>query len=186
MFKSETLENENRKRIYKVLESHPGIHLRGIQRVLNMPLTTVDYHLCYMARKNIIGYETDSRYKRYFANPIDPEDKKLLSILRQKKLREIILLIMFNGKAKFQYISTCLKIPNSTLSLYMKLLVEKEILVKERVGYEKIYTLKDEAKVAEVLITYKSGFLDKLFDKTFAMWMDAYIRKEKKTLPKLG
>ena len=55
-----------------------------------------------------------------------------------------------------------LKIPHSTLSFYLKYLVENGILVKEKVGYETIYTVKDEDRVTKVLVAYKAGFLDKL------------------------
>ena len=54
MFKDEILENENRKKIYETIERSPGIHLREIQRILDMPLTTLEYHLSYMTRKKII------------------------------------------------------------------------------------------------------------------------------------
>lgn len=179
MFKSETLENENRRKIYEAIETSPGIHLRELQRILNVPLTTLEYHLNYLTRKNIVYYEVDSRYKRYFAKPLDNLDKKLLSALRQKRLREIVLLVLSNGKAKYQFMANYLKIPHSTLSFYLKYLIENDILAKEKVGYETIYTIKDEDRITKVLISYKAGFLDKLIDRTLAMWLEAYtIEKE--------
>lgn len=116
MFKEEILENENRRKIYEFIEDSPGIHLRELQRVLNMPLTTLEYHLSYMARKNIIHSETGPHYKRYYAKTLNAEDKKMLSALRQKRMREIVLLILSNGKAKYQFMADYLKIPHSTLS----------------------------------------------------------------------
>ena len=162
MFKGEILENENRRKIYETIEDTPGIHLRELQRNLNIPLTTLEYHLSYMARKKIIYSETDTHYKRYYAKPLDDADKKVLSALRQKRMREIVLLVLSNGKAKYQYMSDYLKIPHSTLSFYLKYLVDNSILVKDKVGYETIYTVKDEDKVAKVLVAYKASFLDKL------------------------
>jgi predicted transcriptional regulator len=179
MFKDETLENENRRRIYEAIETSPGIHLRELQRVLDMPLTTLEYHLSYLTRKNIVHYEVDSHYKRYFAKPLDDIDKKLLSALRQKRLREIVLLVLSNGKAKYQFMANYLKIPHSTLSFYLKYLVENGILVKEKVGYETIYVVKDEDRVTKVLVAYKAGFLDKLIDRTLAMWLEAYTTEKK-------
>lgn len=178
MFKEEILENENRRKIYVVIEGSPGIHLRELQRVLNMPLTTMEYHLSYMSRKKIIYFETDTHYKRYYAKPLNDEDKKVLSALRQKRLREIVLLILSNGKAKYQFMADYLKVPHSTLSFYLKYLVDKGILLKEKVGYETIYTVKDDDKVVKVLVAYKASFLDKLIDKAVAMWLEPYTREE--------
>jgi predicted transcriptional regulator len=180
MFKEEILENENRRKIYAVIEGSPGIHLRELQRVLNMPLTTMEYHLSYMSRKKIIYSETDTHYKRYYAKPLDDEDKKVISALRQKRLREIVLLILSNGKAKYQFMADYLKVPHSTLSFYLKYLVDNGILLKEKVGYETIYTVKDDDKVVKVLVAYKASFLDKLIDKAIAMWLETYTREERK------
>lgn len=179
MFKDEILENENRRRIYEIIEESPGIHLRELQRNLSMPLTTVEYHLSYMARKKIIYSETDTHYKRYYAKPLDEADKKVLSALRQKRMREIVLLVLSNGKAKYHYIADYLNLPHSTLSFYLKYLVDNGILVKDKIGYETIYTVKDEDKVAKVLVTYKASFLDKLIDKTLSTWLETYTREEK-------
>jgi predicted transcriptional regulator len=178
MFKAEILENENRRKIYEIVERTPGIHLRELQRVLNMPLTTLEYHLSYMARKKIIYSETDTHYKRYYAKPLDEEDKKVLCALRQKRMREIVLLVLSNEKAKYQFMADYLKLPHSTLSFYLKYLVDNGILAKDKVGYETIFTVKNEDKVAKVLIAYKASFLDKLVDKTLATWLEAYSEKK--------
>ena len=178
MFKNEILENDNRKRIYDIIEENPGIHLRELQRVLDTPLTTLEYHLSYLVRKKIIYSETDLHSKRYYAKPLEKEDKKVIAALRQKKLREIVLLILANEKAKFQYLLEYLNLPNSTLSFYLKYLVDNGILAKEKVGYETIYTVKDEDRVAKVLIAYRTSFLDKLIDKSLNTWLETYSAKE--------
>ena len=179
MFKDEILENDNRRKIYEVIEGTPGIHLRELQRVLNMPLTTLEYHLSYMTRKRIIYSEMDTHYKRYYAKALNSEDKQVLSALRQKRMREIVLLVLSKGKAKYQFMAEYLKVPHSTLSFYLKYLVDKDILVKDKVGYETIYTVKDEDKVAKVLVAYRASFLDKLIDKTLATWLEGYSREER-------
>ena len=179
MFKDEILENENRKKIYEVIEVNPGIHFRELQRVLDIPLTTLEYHLSYMMRKRILFAETDEHFKRFYAKPLDDEDKKVLSALRQKRLREIVFLVLTNEKAKYQFFADYLKLPRSTLSFYLKYLVEKGILAKEKVGYETIYTVKDEDKVVKVLIAYKASFLDKLVDKTINTFLETYTAEKK-------
>src|SRR4030066_98710 len=94
MFKEEILGNENRRRVYSVIEANPGIHMRELQRVLDMPLTTLEYHLTYMSRKKILFKESDGHYNRYYVRPLDSEDKKILSALRQKRMREIVFLVL--------------------------------------------------------------------------------------------
>ncbi len=181
MFKDEILANENRRKVYSVIEANPGIHMRELQRVLDMPLTTLEYHLTYMTRKKILFKESDTHYKRYYVRPLDLDDKKILSALRQKKMREIVFEVLINKKVKYQFLADYLKLPNSTLSFYLKYLVENMVLVKEKIGYENIYTVRDEDRVARVLIAYKSSFLDKVVDKALNTWMETYSRKAKTT-----
>jgi predicted transcriptional regulator len=178
MFKDEILENENRHKIYRVIEANQGIHLRELQRVTNLPLTTLDYHLTYMARKGIIYSETEGHFKRYYTKPLDNQDKKVLSALRQNKLREIVLFVMSNKKVKYQQLSEYFKLPHSTLSCYLKSLVDNSILIKEKIGYETIYIVKDEDRVAKVLVAYKKSFLDMLVDKTLSAWLESYPKKK--------
>jgi len=177
MFKDEILENERRRRIYALIEASPGVHLRELQRILNMPLTTLEYHLNYMTRKKILFAETEGHHKRYYTKPLDPEDKKVLAVLRQKRMREIVLVILTNGKAKYQLLVEQLRLSHSTLSSYLKYLVSNNILVKDKIGYENLYTVRDESRVAKVLIAYKPSFLDKLVDNALDIWMETHFRK---------
>lgn len=181
MFKDEILENEKRRKLYAIIEANPGIHLRELQRIVNMPVATVEYHLEYMHRKKIIYSEASEHVKRYYSKPLDPEDKKILSALRQKKLREIVLVVLSNQKAKYQFLSDCFKLPHSTLSLYLKYLVDREVLDREKIGYENVYTVHDEDRVAKVLVAYRTSFMDTLVDRTLATWMEARTQRETAT-----
>lgn len=181
MFKDEVLENENRRKVYAVIEANPGIHMRELQRTLDMPLTTLEYHLSYMARKRIVFGESDGHYKRFYVHPLDVEDKKILAALRQRRMREIVLYVLSNKKVKYQTIADYFGLSHSTLSFYLKYLVENRVLDKEKVGYENIYTVEDEDRVAKVLVAYKSSFLDKMVDKSLATWLETYSKKKKNT-----
>ncbi len=179
MFKEEILENERRRDIYQVLAKSPGLHFRELQRRLQFPLASLEYHIDYMVRKKIIFGEKEGRYKRYYVQPLDSEDKKVLSALRQKRMREIVLVILASKKAKYQFLEDFFQLPRSTLSFYIRYLVENNILVKDKVGYENIYTIKDEDRVARVLTAYKSSFLDELVDKALNIWMETHFYKER-------
>jgi predicted transcriptional regulator len=180
MFKSEILENEKRRRIYTLIDASPGIHLRELQRLLDIPLTTLEYHLSYMTRKKALFAETEGHHKRYYTRPLDSEDKKVLAALRQKRMREILLITLENGKAKYQLLAERLELSHSTLSSYLKYLVNKNILVREKIGYETLYTVLDEDRVAKMLIAYKSSFLDRLVDRALETWMETHFLKEER------
>jgi len=172
MFKEEILENERRSKIYATIKKNPGLHVRELQRIVGIPLASLQYHLTYMASRHVILEEKSEHYTRYYSKPLEPEDKKILSVLRQKRLKEIVMLILVSKKAKYQLIVQTLKLTPSTVSLYLKCLLDNDVIERTKIGYENIYTLKDEDKIAKILITYQSSFLDTLVDKWANTWLE--------------
>ncbi|UCE95234.1 MAG: transcriptional regulator [Candidatus Bathyarchaeota archaeon] len=179
MFTQEVLENNRRRKIYGFIEKNPGVYLRRLQRDLRMPLTSLEYHLNYMVRKGVIFGEKDGRYRRYYVKQLDSEEKKILSVLRQKRMREIVLFVFLAKKAKYNHLLKELRVPPSTLSFYLKYLVDHNILARHKIGRENIYTIKSEDQVAKMLISYKSSFVDRLVDNVLSTWMETEFRKKK-------
>ena len=146
--------------------------MRELQRQLNIPLSTLEYHLDYLQKTEIIAQEDDRRYCRYFSEEYSKEEKVLLSALRQKRLREIILLVLSEGQLCFKDIINEVSIAASTLSHYLKLLTEREILIKDRLGTETCYRLMSEKNVVYSLLCYKTSFVDSLVDKVLSSFLE--------------
>lgn len=178
----QVLANENRRKIYEIIEKNPGIHLREIERRLKIPLSTIDYHLNYLVKRKTIVREPSQnragRLTRYYTQPFDKNDKRILAALRQHKLREIVFLILQQKTANFKALNDQLNLPRSSLSFYLNYLVKHDIIDCDRVGYENLYTVKDENRVAKILATYRSSFIDRLVDKAMSMWLDTQFKRE--------
>lgn len=172
------LENDHRRTIYNFVKENPGLHMRELQRRLKIPLSTLEYHLDYLEKKEILTLEDDRRYCRYFVNRLATEDKKLLSVLRQKRLLQIILLTLSEEQICFKELSQKILIADSTLCHYLGILTEKGILNKERIGTETCYKLKSEKKVLKSLFCYKSSFVDKLVDKVLSLFLEVDYHKK--------
>lgn len=177
MFKDEILENERRREIYTVITKNPGMHSRELQRIVGIPLSSLQYHLNYMSRRNIILAERSEHYTRYYCKPLDPEDKKILVVLRQKRIREIVLMLLVNKKAKYHFILRTLGLPASTISSYLKCLLDNRIVERTKVGYENLYTLKDEDRIARILVAYQLTFLDKTVDDWAATRLESHCKE---------
>ena len=145
-----------------------------------MPLSTVDYHLSYLVKKQIIVRDQNKGINRYFTKPFDDAEKRIVSALRQKRMRDIVFIVLRQQKVRFKMLRDQLQLPRSTLAFYLKYLVEHNILIRERVGTEHIYQLIDEDRVAKILITYRASFIDKVVDKAMNTWLDTHIRAQRK------
>jgi predicted transcriptional regulator len=178
MFKEEILENERRQKIYATIKRNPGMHIRELQRILDIPLASLQYHLNYLARRNIVIEEKAEHYTRYYITPLDPQDRKILSILRHKSLREIILIILVSRKVKYHFLVETLNIPNSTVSFYLKCLLDNNLVERTKIGHENIYTIKDEDRISKILTAYQSSLLDRLVDKWANTWLESHFRQE--------
>jgi predicted transcriptional regulator len=179
MLKDVILENNRRREIFNFLKANPGLHLRELQRRLKLPLTSLEHHLDYMVRKKVIYREKDGRFTRFYAMLLDEEDKKVISALRQKRLREIVLIILGKEGAKFQELQEILGLPSSTLFHYLKYLANHDIITRDQNGAETIYNVKND-RAAKALIVYKPSFLDNLVDKALYTFMETHFRKPKK------
>ncbi len=178
MFKDEILENERRSKIYALIKKNPGLYSRELQRMLDIPLASLEYHLTYMVRRTIIIEEKSEHYTRYYCTPLEPEEKKVLSILRQGSLRKIVLIILVNRKVKYRFLVETLKMPMSTVSFYLNRLLENNIVERTRIGYENVYTIKNENLITKVLIAHQSSLLDTLLDNWAATWLENRFGQE--------
>jgi predicted transcriptional regulator len=144
---------------------------------LKVPLASLEYHLDYMVRKKVLLRESEGHYTRYYVEQLDAKDKKILRSLRQRRLREIVLIIFSGEKMKYHDLLETLKIPSSTLSFYLKYLHDRNVIGLHKIGYENFYFIKEKERVTKVLTTYKSSFMDRLVDKTLGTWMETSFRK---------
>jgi len=171
MLKDAVLANLRRKKIYNFVRKNPGFHLRELQRRLEIPLSSLEHHVDYMIRHNVLYKQRDGRYVRYFAGEYTKEEQKLISALRHEKMREIVLIVLENKEVKFQNLRDYLDLPASTLSYFLKYLVDRCILRREKVGYENMYSIRDQ-RVGKVLVIYEPSFTDRIVDKVSRTFME--------------
>ena len=95
------LNLKTRRRIYNYILKYPGLHLRELCRKLNMPKTTLDYHLSYLEKKGLIISKPEKYYTRYYVKEqVSTGDKELIKLFRQEIPRIIILLLLVTGPAE--------------------------------------------------------------------------------------
>ena len=169
------LELETRKRIYDFIKEYPGTHMREIQRRLNLPIGVLKFHIQYLTKHDMITEKPDRYYKRYYiSGTLGSIDREALTVLRQKYPRWIILYLIQHPKVKHKDLLEQFGLKPSTLSFYLKSLVEKNIVIRKRVGRESIYLLSNPDNIIQLLITYRPSFLDKLVDRFLETWLEAY------------
>jgi predicted transcriptional regulator len=170
----ESLDLENRRRIFNYIQDSPGAHIREISRDLNIYLSTLRYHLDYLEENKLITDKKENNLKIYFASgKLNSNEKKLTPLLRQKRFRDIVLVILDSPRSTSSQIADRLSMNHSTASKYINILEDQEILSHEKVGREKMYHINGEKEVVKLLMTYKKSFWDPFVDNV----LDIYLGK---------
>ena len=75
--------NYHRREIYQCITKYPGLHFRELSRRLHVSTSTLNYHLNYLKKRELIIQRSDDRYIRYFPkNKISEKYKKAMNLLR--------------------------------------------------------------------------------------------------------
>lgn len=147
--------------------------MREIQKALDMPTGQLEYHLNYMEERGLIAGELTGNKKRYYVDDeVNYPDRKILGILRQDIPRKVILILLKKGEYGFTEIAEQFDVSKSTISFHLNKMKDRGIIVSRKEGRRKIYSCKNEDEVAQVLITYKSSFLDDAVDRFVETWSE--------------
>lgn len=169
------LELDVRRRIHDIIFKSPGIHFRELQRQTKLVIGSLQYHLNYMVKKGIIAEHKSGDYSRFYVEgELTELEKKIMSALRQKNMRKLVIyLLQKNKPANHKEITCELKLSPSTVSWYLSRLVQFGILKQKKKGRETYFSVAESDKVIRVLIKYRESFLDKIVDKFIDAWNES-------------
>lgn len=139
---NETIEDENLKKIHKLLLSNPGLHLSKIAELLDMRISEVDFYLQYLQKKELVFIIKEAGYQKYFINDqrVKSRDKRALDT--KKKIYD---LIVANPGLHLSKIAALLDM-SIPLTDYHLVQMERDneiCVVKDARGYYKRYYMAD-------------------------------------------
>ncbi len=173
MKKKDALDLEIRRSIYDHISKSPGLHERELARILNIPLSTLDYHLNYIKQRELVRARPDGRYTRYYiAGNVGVREGKVISVLRQNVTRKIIMFLLLNQRSSHRDVSNHIDLARSTTSFHLNKLIDLEIINYVQIGREKKYSVNEPDHISDLLISYKKTFLDKSVDRFIKTWFE--------------
>ena len=180
MKEKDVLDLEIRNKIYNAIHLSPGMHERQLSRILNIPLSTLKYHLNYLEKKQLILIKYDGHYARYYVIGKHSQlDKIVLGILRQSASRKIILFLLSNPDSHHKDICNHLKLARSTTTFHLNNLLKLGIITKKQSGRNTIFNIRDKDHIIRLLISYRDSFFDKTIDKFIDTFLDLNPKYQK-------
>jgi len=175
------LEFKRRREIYEFISQNSGLHMRDISRKLNVPFTSLKYHLNYLEKKGFIISRDDGKYSRYFISlEVGEKEKRILNCLRKRTTLHIILWFFIAVQCSQKDISRFLEKHPTTISFHLRKMIQAGIIEqvsidkgviyndtppitinRPQVSSEKIYVLQDPWMIYDLLIKNKENLGDK-------------------------
>jgi len=175
------LELKKRREIYEFIQKNSGLHMRDLSRKMNIPFTTLQYHLNYLEKKGYIISKDDGKYTRYFISlEIGEKEKRILNCLRKKTTLHIILWFFIAQQCSQKDLSRFLEKHPATISFHLRNMlyagiikqvsIDNGVIYKDalpnviertQISSEKIYILQDSWMIYNLLIKHKENLSDK-------------------------
>lgn len=151
--------------------------MREIGRDLDIPMGTLEYHLHYLVKADLLTTRQDARYTRYFpTGELSRQEKDVLAVLRQKVPRQIAAHLLLEPGASHGQLLTRFTLSASTLSFHLKKLVNAGIVEQQKSGRENLYRVLQPDLVGKVLIQHRASFFDDVIDRFADVWLGLEAR----------
>jgi predicted transcriptional regulator len=144
LINSDILKNPKRKHIYDYIVENPGNYFNRLLKELHIPNHVVVWHLNVLLKFNFIKKEKFDNHDIYFDSKFNMKNSKFMYITSKDKSKKIINYLKNNdfGLTKTQ-LSKNLKMHPNTISKYLKLFEQFNIVVKKKASKRNIYFLND-------------------------------------------
>jgi predicted transcriptional regulator len=150
--KNQLLQHDTRRQIYDAVVGSPGIHLRGLHKALDIPLTTVDYHARRLERASVLRARRFNVHKSYFPHWLsDAQDQRYLYYLHRHSPRTILRIILENPRSTVESLGEGLEISPPTISYHLKSMTDEKVVRAFWSRGRRYFELTDEERLRELL-----------------------------------
>lgn len=126
------LENDRRQEIYDFLQERGMAHTRLIARELDIPVSSVTYHIRLLREADLVIRVEREGYTVYFAcDRFEVEDKERLALLASSTREEIARLLADEGAITQQDLAEALEFDQSTVSKHLRKLADAGLVEGE-------------------------------------------------------
>ena len=173
----ELLELETRREIYDLVRRVPGLHMREIQRQLDLSIALTECHLRQLEEAGLLVSILEEGYKRYYPTTgadggelkaLGAEERRMIGLFRQSIPLRITLFLLSRDVATQSEIADRLGISRSRLSFHLNKLLRQGVVRKLSRREGRGYSLVDRNKTFRLIIAYRPS--PDLLDECAELW----------------
>jgi predicted transcriptional regulator len=124
-----------------------------------------------LLRSGVIESEHDGQFVRFYSPATLTEDRTLISILRQARLREIISFLMQHPGSDYKAIVQELGLSTPTISWHISRLEQMGVVARQKTNTGLIcFAVTNPQELTRVISTYRLSLIDKTIDSFLDTW----------------
>ena len=155
---ADLLDLGTRRRLYQLVQSYPGLHLREAARQLETSIALVEYHVAILRESGLLREERGERYVRLYAveaskgGPTDTERAQLQLLRERLPLRIVLQLLDHGAPLQHKTLVEALGLGKSKLSFHLRKLEAAGIVAKTGDGR---FDVRDRTRLLALLLEYQ-------------------------------
>ncbi|WP_435066600.1 winged helix-turn-helix transcriptional regulator [Haloplanus sp. C73] len=166
---------DQRDRIYRHIDDHPGIHFNELGRELDLATGQLQYHLGKLRRDDAVVAESLYGRTHYYTPEYDAWERGAVAVMRRETARDVLLYLAEAGASSPQSVADALEIARSTLEWHADHLHEQALVEKRRDERGRVtLALADPEETAALLRTVEPSVPDRLVDR-FTRLVDTLV-----------
>jgi predicted transcriptional regulator len=152
----------NRKNeIVNIVEKNPGIKFREIMRATGLKNGVLSYHARKLEEDGSVKIERKSGETRFYPLCVTEQESNIITSLRRDTQRHILLSLLDGRSLTFNEIVEKVKKSPSTVSVFLGKLTEEKIVEVKISELKKVYFLKNQDMVHEIIEKYNPVLLER-------------------------
>ncbi len=167
--------DDNRSRIFELIQKNPGTHLRKIVKELRLAMGDVQYHLDILEKSGKIKSRRSGLRRNYYSMAIvNEKDEIILAFLRQETSRDILVYLIEHPNSTQMDIAEFMHFSSPTISWHMSRLIDNDIVWSTREGRNVRYSINGDFlyTVAYLLKTYHPSIWNNLASRLAEVFLE--------------
>jgi len=143
MISKDNILNLNaRQEIYSFINKNPGLHQRELSRRMDIPKTTLMYHIKFLKKLDLIDETQQGNSKYYYpTKKMGLQEKQILSLFRKEIPCKIFIYLLFSMSCSQVELSRELEIPRTTISRNIKKMLKMGIIEEATTHKGRVYPI---------------------------------------------
>ncbi len=161
---------DNKIRVKRIVALSPGIHLRELQRILQISFNSVRYHVARLIETGEIMRVEEGGYSRLYPAGTDDMERTLFSVIQSDTNRKILAVLANRAEMSNRQLCESTGLAKSTISEHISSLIGRHLVSSSLAATGLVYRLEQPEQVASLLARQNQNLLEKASQKFTDLW----------------